>query len=92
MALILCARYVHCPRHARRCDECGRLLGPHIYLYGRADAVDLPSALRLCAEHVADPDPKVQAALADAKRRAPDAEAEAARLATWNGVPSRDQS
>lgn len=86
MSLILRARYVHAPRVARRCDDCGKLLGPHIYLYGRAHDTEPPAAMRLCVGHVADPDPRVQAALAEAALHAPDAEAEAARLAAWNGA------
>lgn len=88
MSLILAARYVHRPRRGYRCADCGRLLGPHLYLYGRAHETDPPGAMRLCVAHVADPnpDPKVQAALDEARRRAPDVAAEAERLAAWNGA------
>jgi hypothetical protein len=91
VSLILCARYIHCPRWGYRCDECGRLLGPHIYLYGRAHETEPPGAMRLCVAHLTETtDPKVRAALDEATRRAPEVAAEAARLEAWNGAP-RDE-
>lgn len=90
MSLILSARYVHSPRRGYRCDDCGRLLGPHIYLYGRAHETESPGPMRLCVAHVTDPSPKVQAALAEAARRAPDVAAEAARLVAWSGAATRE--
>ncbi len=82
MSWIIAARYVHRPRIARRCDDCGRRLGPHIYLYGRAHDTDPPSAMRLCASHLdamthhkAMTHPKIVAALAEGARRTPDEEA-----------------
>ena len=90
MSLVLRARYVHAPRYARRCDECGRLLGPHLYLYGRAHETERPYALRLCVAHCAETnDPKVRAALAEAQRRAVEVAAEAERLAAWEGGTAR---
>ena len=75
MSWIIAARYVHRPRTARCCDECGRRLGPHIYLYGRAHDTDSPNALRLCLTHLgATADTKIRAALAAATRRAPNNE------------------
>ncbi len=73
---IIAARYVHRPRIARRCDDCGRLLlSSHIYLYGNAHDTDSPNALRLCLTHLgATADTKIRAALAAATRRAPNNE------------------
>ena len=34
--------------HLVRCDNCGRLLEQHIYLYGAADVGEKPGPLRLC--------------------------------------------
>lgn len=83
----LSARYVHAPRYARRCDDCGRLLGPHLSLYGRAHETERPHALRLCVRHCEEStDPKIRAALEVAQRRAADVAAEALALAAWEGA------
>lgn len=92
MSLILSARYVHAPRRAWRCDGCGKYLGPHVYLYGRAHETERPGPMRLCIACLGnDPDPKVAAARAAAATHAPDAAAEARRLDEWNRAePIRD--
>lgn len=86
--MILSARYVHSPRYARICDECGKRIGPHVYLYGNAHDVDPPSALRLCLRCVrpesAAREPKIAAVLAEAERRAGDVAAEQLALEQWN--------
>lgn len=86
--MILSARYVHSPRHARRCDECGKRLGPHVRLYGAADTITPPSTLRLCPTCIhpasAAREPKIAAALVEAERRAGDVAAEQLALEQWN--------
>jgi hypothetical protein len=85
MSLILSARYVHTPRITRRCDACGKRLGPHIYLYGRAHDTERPYAMRSCVTCCThDRDLKIRAALAAAAMHADDVAAEATRLAAWN--------
>jgi hypothetical protein len=65
--MIIAARPVRNPRRPRRCAECGAKLGPHLYLYGAADAGDTPQALRLCAACInptwAAREPRIAAAL-----------------------------
>lgn len=93
MSLILTARYVHCPRVARRCDGCGRRLGPHIYFYGRAHDTERPGPMRLCSACWGEaPDPKVTAARAVAAAKAPEVAAEAERLAAWNRGSSKESA
>jgi hypothetical protein len=82
--MVLSARYVHRPRYARRCDGCGRRLGPHLYLYGRAHETERPYPLRLCLACCTGNEPKVAAALAVAAERAALVAAEAAALVAWN--------
>lgn len=66
--MILRATFVEKPRRARRCDDCGKWLDHHIYLYGGIDMYDKPQGYRSHWEHVTrDPDPKVQAAVAVAR-------------------------
>lgn len=82
--MILSVRYVHAPRRRRRCDHCGRSLGPHLYLYGAADAGTRPGPLRLCVACVTDDHPKIAAAMTCAAAKAAQVDAEARRLAAWN--------
>lgn len=86
--MILSARYVHSPRYARRCDECGKRLGPHVRLYGNAHDTDPLMTLRFCPTRInptsAAREPKIAAALVEAERRAGDVAAEQLALEQWN--------
>lgn len=44
----LSARLVLRPIHGRKCDDCGRIIGPHIYMYGMSDYGDKPGSVRFC--------------------------------------------
>ncbi len=64
------ARYVGSPRKRFRCDWCECAInGPHLYLYGSAEAHEKPFVMRLHLHCISsdNTDPKIKAALEQAR-------------------------